>query len=443
MLKLRLSIGLLGLSAVSFAVSTGPPIKRTGAEVDGGLNCTACHRTYAVNSGPGKVTIDAVRYYPGRKQVVKVTVDDPAGQRWGFQLTARLKSDLTRQAGSFTADALTRVRCDPTGADAAGDLGCGGALEFAEHNRDATRPGTAGPRVFEVEWTPPGRNAGDIVFYAAGNAANNDSTNAGDRIYTTSATVSPADCEDNGAVRVSGVSDAAGGRATISSNAIVSIYGSGFAGSLDRYGARRGDLVDGKVATDLACVAVEVDGKRVPIYYVQGNQINAQAPWLQGSGPVSVKVINGKGNSSAAFTVNQQNYSPGVFTFNGSSVAARNASNNYSIVAQPSAIPGGGPAKPGDVVVVYGTGFGFTEPIWQPGEFADGQAPIKGDVRVTVGGVTLDKADVLYAGLSPDAPGFYQFNIRIPASAPDGDVPLSISVDGVAAQSGVTIPVKR
>lgn len=443
MLKLRLLVGMLGASAALFAVSTGPPIKRTGAEVDGGLNCTACHRTFAVNSGAGRVTVDAVRYYPGRKQIVKVTVDDPAGQKWGFQLTARLKSDLTKQAGSFTVNTLTRVRCDPTGADATGDLGCGGALEFAEHNREATRPGTAGPHVFEVEWTPPGRNMGDVVFYAAGNAANNDSTNQGDHIYTTSATVSAAGCGDYGRPAISGVSDAAGGRPVISSNSIVSIYGSGFAGSGDKYGARRGDLLDGKVPTDLACVAVEVDGKRAPVFYVQDNQINIQAPWLMGSGPVSVKVTTGNDNSSASFVVNQQAFSPALFTFNGTSAAARNASTNYSIVAQPTVVPGGAPAKPDDVVVLYGTGFGFTDPVWQPGEFVDTQSPIKGDLSMTLGGVTLDKANILYSGLSADAPGFYQFNIKLPASVPDGDVPVVISVGGVATQSGVTIPVKR
>ncbi len=60
-----------------------------------------------------------------------------------------------------------------------------------------------------------------------------------------------------------------------------------------------------------------------------------------------------------------------------------------------------------------------------------------------LGGVTIPKENVLYAGLSPDAPGFYQFNIRIPESVPDGDVPLMMSVGGADTQAGTTLPVKR
>ena len=49
--------------------------------------------------------------------------------------------------------------------------------------------------------------------------------------------------------------------------------------------------------TVLACVAIEVTGPgiaqpvRLPIAYVQSDQINAQAPEFIGTGPVSVRVI--------------------------------------------------------------------------------------------------------------------------------------------------------
>jgi uncharacterized protein (TIGR03437 family) len=34
-------------------------------------------------------------------------------------------------------------------------------------------------------------------------------------------------------------------------------------------------------------------------------------------------------------------------------------------------------------------------------------------------------------------------NLRVPESAPDGDVPVTISVAGFPSQGGTTIPVKR
>jgi len=56
----------------------------------------------------------------------------------------------------------------------------------------------------------------------------------------------------------------------------------------------------------------------------------------------------------------------------------------------------------------------------------------------------LTPQDVLYAGLSPGSiNGLYQFNVRVPASAPDGDVPASIAIGGFQTQSGTTIPVQH
>src|SRR5262249_14436659 len=157
---MSLRIGVAILAAVPpisiFAFSNGPPPRRTGAAVDGGITCTACHTTFApANSDPrGRVAVQASPYTPGVKQTIRVTVEHPEAQRWGFQLTARLASDETKMAGTFTVVTGIRVRCDPTG-----DAPCNGGLEFASHFRDAqgdsTLPGTSNGRTWEIEWTPP------------------------------------------------------------------------------------------------------------------------------------------------------------------------------------------------------------------------------------------------------------------------------------------------
>ena len=106
-------------------------------------------------------------------------------------------------------------------------------------------------------------------------------------------------------------------------------------------------------------------------------------------------------------------------------------------------MPGGVFARPGDIVTLYGTGFGPTNPSYLPGQFSIGQAVLLQPVTVTIAGITLAAEDVLYAGLSPDAPGFYQFNLRIPGSVPDGAVSVSMSIGNLQTQAGVTIPIKR
>src|SRR5438045_3551461 len=99
--RLLILLGITPLSLMGF--STGPPLRRTGAPVDGGTNCTACHRTFApANSDPrGSLRIDVSSYTPGVKQSIQVTVAHPEAMRWGFQLTARLASDETKPAGDF------------------------------------------------------------------------------------------------------------------------------------------------------------------------------------------------------------------------------------------------------------------------------------------------------------------------------------------------------
>jgi len=96
------------------------------------------------------------------------------------------------------------------------------------------------------------------------------------------------------------------------------------------------------------------------------------------------------------------------------------------------------------VITLYGTGFGDTKPPVTTGQLATAAATLTNPITVTIGGTTLTPQDVLYAGLSPGSiNGLYQFNVRVPASAPDGDVPASIAIGGFQTQSGTTIPVQH
>ncbi len=174
----------LGLQ-LAFGFSSGPPARRTGGTGD--QLCVACHGGTAANGGPGsvKITLPAgATYTPGTKQRIMVTVSDPDQVRWGFQLTARLNSDLTNgRAGDLTpTDANTQIRCD------SGNIGTckAGEVQFIEHTQPGTRNGTKTGATFEFDWMPPAAGAGSVTFYVAGNAANGNGSSSGDRIYTSS-----------------------------------------------------------------------------------------------------------------------------------------------------------------------------------------------------------------------------------------------------------------
>ncbi len=429
-----------------------PVLKRTGAEVDGGLNCTACHRGADANSDTrGKFQVIAGNYTPGVPQTIRVEIEHPTQSRWGFQLTARPVSAGDRMAGSFTPSDAVTVRCDDGMPNTRGTPPpCGGRLEFASHTAASTRPGTRNGVSWDIEWTPPDSEVGDIMFYAAGNAADNSGTNSGDIIYTTALRIQvQGACPTNQRPTLRSVVNAASFQPGLATNSLISLFGLGFHEPGGKRAVGLGDIRDGKFPTELACVAVEVAGQRVPVSYVQADQINAQAPTLALTGPVEVRVIlnPGKPNEirSEVAAVTMQEYMPAFFTFPGGRGIAAKLPNSATLIADPAAFQGARPALPGEVIELYGTGFGVTEPVYQAGETVPlNPVRLRDQITVTVGGVTLAPEDVLYAGLAPGAiTGLYQINIRVPSSASDGDVPVVARVGGVSTQANLTVPVKR
>ncbi len=428
--------------------STGPPIKRTGATVDGGVNCAACHRTFApANSDPtGSVRITADNYTPGVKQTIKVTVTHPAAARWGFQLTARTVSDESKPAGTFAANDVVKVMCD-NGSNLGVAAPCDAAqLQFAEH-LSAPRGNAGDGFTFTVDWTPPATDLGDVIFYAAGNAADGGGTSANDRIYTTSRRISPP-CTLSAKPSIKGMANGASFLPAWNVGSMVTLFGGNFGPVGKTRTATSADYVSQRFPQSLACVAVTVNGLNAPITYVQPDQINFQAPALSGVGSASVVVIANPGapnelRSDPIMVTGQQAYAPAFFTFNGKSVAATSADGASYIVAA-AIVPKGVPAKPGDIVVVYASGLGATNPAVGPGEIATAVTPVTGAVSVSVGGISVPPADITYAGLSPQSiSGLYQINVKLPALVADGDASISVSVGGVQSATGTTIPIKK
>lgn len=172
----------LGMAGAVWAHSGGAQAMFSGAPGEG--NCSACHGSGMPNTGQGSLQIrlvDVVNWTPGQPVRVRVTLADPNASRWGFQLTARAASNPDQMAGSF------RVL------DNTHQLRTSGAKQWVTHTLAGTRPGTTGSSTWEFEWTPPSdAGFGDVIFYAAGNAANgNGQADSSDRAYTSTLTASP------------------------------------------------------------------------------------------------------------------------------------------------------------------------------------------------------------------------------------------------------------
>lgn len=119
---------------------------------------------------------------------------------------------------------------------------------------------------------------------------------------------------------------------------------------------------------------------------------------------------------------------PRLFT-NWSGQALAEAADTGTIADQQS------PGKAGSLVSLFGTGFGALERA-----DALGRRAVSGNVTATVGGMP---ADVLYAGTAPGQTiGLAQINLRIPPELTTGLHQVSVSMDGIATQGGVLLPVE-
>jgi uncharacterized protein (TIGR03437 family) len=378
--------------------------------------------------------LTAVNYVPGQKQTIGIRINDAAGLRWGYQLTARLKSDETKAAGTFTANADTRVRCGPASlGNTAPDGPCNGEVEFASHTSAATKPGTPNPGIFSVEWTPPASNVGEIILYVAGNAANNNNASSGDRIYTANLTLLAAASKPLVAPSAA-VVNGASFQASISPNSWITIRGTDLAGSIRTWDSA---FTDNTLPRTLDGVGVNVNGRAAYVSFISPTQINALAPGDVARGNISVEVVRSGLRSDPAPAV-LSSVSPAFFIYkNDKYIVATHADNK--ILGPTTLYPGAStPAKPGEVVVLWGTGFGATEPPVPEGLRVS--TPLNLPTRPVVRVASLT-AEVQFAGLT--GPGLYQLNVKLPDGLPDGDHPVVVEYGGVTSPSGVLITVAR
>jgi uncharacterized protein (TIGR03437 family) len=199
------------------------------------------------------------------------------------------------------------------------------------------------------------------------------------------------------------------------------------------------DFSGNRLPTAIEDVKVNINGRPAYVYFIAPGQVNVLTPADLGEGQATVEVIRGN-SRSASVTVQAQRVSPALFPLgaeNGRYVVATHANN--SLVGKTSLYPGAStPAKPGEIITIWGTGFGRTDPAVPNGEIPGGVLRLVATPIVTIGGAT---AEVTFAGLS--GPGVYQFNVRVPEVLSDGDQPVFIQVEGSRTQENAFITVQR
>lgn len=433
----------------------GTPVGYAGVPTDnGGATCATCHTGGPPVNAAGRILLSVSNFSPGVQQDISLQINDTQGRLFAFQLTARLASDTTQPGGTFVPTPnQTQVLC------ANGKPGpCGAGVEFVTNLAAAAQPLTPGTRTFTITWNPPGRDVGPIAFYVSAVAANDDGTPFGDHVYGVSnQQASAAPCNLTGTPEFNSqraVEDAAAYHNTIASNGLFTINGSGFfAAGAPPYVATLTDLVNGDWPTELGCVSVEVNGTPAPLYYISQQQINAQAVNFSASEGADVQVILNPGTTNQIkgpiYTAQGVPLAPTLFTFGpaGTGNAAAYDLTQNADLANTSLIPTGVSAAPGDIIELFGTGFGATQTPLLPGQFALAPDAVASPYSVMIGGVQVPSEDILYVGLAPDptrqgnAPGLYTVILRLP-NVPEGNQPVTVTVGSSSTQGQVTIPVK-
>lgn len=440
--KIRLAaLILLAAPFLLHGNSAGPNPGNTGADFES--SCASCH---GGPSGQGNVSIafpTGLFYTPGAKQHLTVTIVDTAQKRWGFQATARAAIDSLSQAGQFTtgSDGFTQLSClDKTYQLETFNNACINntrlPLQYIEQTLAGSRGGTRGPVTFEFDWTPPAANVGNVDVYVVANAANDDGKTSGDHIYTAQYTLAPG---PPGPPAVTSLVNGASFLPGIAPGAWVTVQGSNLSTASRSWAAA--DFIDGALPTQLDSVSVTIAGRPAYVSYIGPTQINAVAPPDIPPGAVDVRVTTALG-TSAAITAQAQVTAPSFFLWSGKYPVATRP--DYSLAAANGLFTGivTVPAKPGEVIILWGTGFGITNPPAPPGRqlsqdtlYSAALAP-----SVTIGNLP---APVLGAALASGSVGLYQIAVRIPDAAPNGDLAITAEVAGQQSPTGVFLNVHK
>jgi hypothetical protein len=171
-----ISMGTMLVKEDGRAGSTGSPGEAT-------CNTSLCHSGNSVNSNNGSITIESPdlidwQYIPGETYTISVTVAQTNRNLFGIGFEALTSTN--NNAGILTPGDDTQLK---------NRFIQGVSRVNVVHVENGGASSDA--HTFIFSWQAPATDIGNITFYAAGNAANNNGSASGDFIYTTNQVITP------------------------------------------------------------------------------------------------------------------------------------------------------------------------------------------------------------------------------------------------------------
>jgi uncharacterized protein (TIGR03437 family) len=135
-------------------------------------------------------------------------------------------------------------------------------------------------------------------------------------------------------------------------------------------------------------------------------------------------------------------FAPAFFGWPDSQVVATR--QDFSLAAKDGTFQGTTtvPAKPGDIIILWGTGFGATIPAVPPGIETPSSVTYSTSTLPTVE-IDNVSAKVYGAALAPGFTGLYQVAIEVPSTLGNGNWPVVATIGGVSSPSGAVLAFQQ
>ena len=194
---------------------------------------------------------------------------------------------------------------------------------------------------------------------------------------------------------------------------------------------------NGRLPSHFSGTRLLFDGTPAPILYSRVGQVSAVAPFSLAGKQTTQVQYEYQGIASNTVAVSVAPTHAGLFTVDMSGQGAGAILDaSYRLVSQTN------PAHAGDVILLFATGGGVTNP---PG--TDGQVTPLSPLPSLVAGTSLKiggvNCPVQYAGGAPGLiAGVVQINAQVAPGIPSGPQPVVLTIGGISSQSGVTLWVQ-
>jgi hypothetical protein len=159
--------------------SSGAPSGYTGSPNENNSR-TCSSQNGGCHSGSGttfqsdmiSINIPDCGYIPGETYTVTLTVSSIGRNEFGFSVSPQFSGGAT--AGTMISSSGTQLN---------------GSGRYLTHTSAGTSESSPNTRVWTFDWIAPQAGSGDVVFYAAFNASNNNNASTGDLIFNSNLSI--------------------------------------------------------------------------------------------------------------------------------------------------------------------------------------------------------------------------------------------------------------